>query len=176
MSRETTPGALIDAMEKQAADERLRIRREAEESAARTIAAADAECARITAEALARLDRELAVERQRLVGEAVMAARAERLRMKRRLLAEVWSRAEAEIGRRAAGPGARAALDRLAAEAKAAVGEPCLLTVRTEDASVLASSPDGRRSVDNGLAARLRRARAMAEHEVARLLFGGRTA
>jgi vacuolar-type H+-ATPase subunit E/Vma4 len=173
MVPETTTGALIDAMERQAAEERRRIRSEAEAHAAEVIAAADAECARLSAEAMHALDKELAVERQRIVGEAVMAARAERLRMKRRLLDEVFRRAAAVVARRAEREeDRRAALELLAAEARVVVGEPCSVTVSAD--GVVASSPDGRRRVDNGLAARLRRAESGAEHEVARLLFGGR--
>jgi vacuolar-type H+-ATPase subunit E/Vma4 len=173
MGRDSPPGALIEAMERQAVEERAKILSEAGERAARTLAAAEAECARITAEALGLLDRELSVERQRLVGEAILAARAERLRLKRRLLADAFARAEADIGRRAAGGEARAAFELLAAEARAAVGEPCRVEARADGSAVVASSTDGRRSADNGLAARMRRAKAAAEHEVARLLFGG---
>ncbi len=172
MAQETTTGSLIDAMERQAGDERQRIRSEAEARAGEVLGAADAECERLKAEALYALDKDLVVERQRVVGEAIMQARAERLRMKRRILAEVFRRAREEVDRRVAEAGYPAALALLAAEARAAAGEPCDVTIRAEDGTVTALSPDGRRRVDNGLSARLRRAETYAEHEVARRLFG----
>ncbi len=170
----TTTDALIDAMERQAESERQRIVAEARARAAEVLAAADRECERLTAEALRALEKELAVERQRIVGEAVMKARIERLHMKRRLLAEVFRLSAEEVTRRAASPTAlRTALDALAAEARAAMAEPCDVTVKPEDGTVVAVSADGRRRVDNGLTARLRRAESSAEREAARLLFGG---
>jgi vacuolar-type H+-ATPase subunit E/Vma4 len=172
MAREPTTGSLINAMERQAEDERRLIRSAADARAAEVLAAADAECERRKAEALRSLDKDLAIEKQRIVGEAVMRARAERLRMKRRLLAEVFRRAAQDIDRKKTATGYPAALALLAAEARSAAGEPCDVTVQAEDGSVVARSPDGRRRVDNGLAARLGRAELFAEHEVARLLFG----
>jgi vacuolar-type H+-ATPase subunit E/Vma4 len=173
MDREPTTGALIDAMEHQAADERRRIRSEADARAGGVLASADAECERLKTEALHALDKDLAVERQRIVGEAIMQARAERLRMKRRLLADVFRRAGEKINRRTADAEYPAALALLAAEARAVAGEPCEVTAGVEDGLVTALSSDGRRRVENGIAARLGRAEIVAEHEVARRLFGG---
>ena len=171
---ETTTGALIDAMERQASEERKRIRAEAETRAAATLAEADVEAERLKADALHALEKELAVERQRIVGDSVMRARTERLRVKRRLLAEVFRRAAAEVARRGAGEDERrAALDALGAEARTAVGEPCQLSLDPVSGAVTAASPDGRRRVDNGLPARLARAETYAERDVARILFGG---
>jgi vacuolar-type H+-ATPase subunit E/Vma4 len=176
MVREPTTGSLIDAMERQAGDERRLIKSEAETRAGEVLATADAECERLKAEALHALDKDLAVERQRVFGETIMQARAERLRMKRRLLAEVFRRAKDEVNRRAADTRCAAALALLAVEARATAGEPCDLTTRAEDGVVVASSPDAKRRVDNGLAARLRRAETYGEHEVARRLFGAAAA
>jgi vacuolar-type H+-ATPase subunit E/Vma4 len=171
MPHEKTPSALLSAMEKQAAEERARIHADARAKADGILAAAEAESARLKEEALRVLEKELLVERERLMGEAVMKVRTERLRTKRRLLAEVFRAAEREIGHRRAVDGYAAALDLLAAEARSVVGEPCTVTVKADEGAVLASSPDGRRRVDNGLSARLRKAQASEEHEVARRLF-----
>jgi vacuolar-type H+-ATPase subunit E/Vma4 len=178
MAHEKTPGALLSAMERQAAEERARILAEAQARVDATLAAAEAESSRLKEEALRVLQKDLLVERERLRGEAVMKVRAERLRVKRRLLAEAFRLAGEEIERRKAADGCAAALDLLAAEARAVVGEPCDTTVNAEAGTVLAVSPDGRRRVENGFSARLRKAQASEEHEVARRLFratnGGR--
>ena len=102
-----------------------------------------------------------------------MRARAESLSTRRALLAETFRRAEAEIREMRKGPGGAAALDALAGEARAAVGEPCTVEVSLEDGRVMATSADGRRAVENSLDGRLSRARTAVEPEVARLLFGG---
>jgi vacuolar-type H+-ATPase subunit E/Vma4 len=122
---------------------------------------------------LKRLEQELTTERERLLGEARMEARNERLTMKRRLLADAFGRARAELAPSAIGGGVLAAL---AAEALAAAGEGG--TIQTDDAkaSVVARSRDGRTRVDNSPLTRLARAEAVEEAEVARLLFGVREA
>jgi vacuolar-type H+-ATPase subunit E/Vma4 len=166
-------GALIGAIEERADEERRRLTAEAEARAAEICAAADAECERMQADGLARLERELVAEQRRLLGEARMLARAEGLSSRRALLAESFQRAEKEIQRRKTGTGAAEALAALAEEARAAVGEPCTLEVSANDGRVTATSADGRRTVENGLDGRLRRAQVAAEAAVARRLFGG---
>ncbi len=170
MPDENAPPALLGAIDERAEEERDRIRSEAEERAAAILAAADAECARRKAEALAGLRKELAAEQLRLTGEAMIRARARGLEHRRALLAEAFQRAGEEIARRRAGPEGPAAEAALAREARAAVGEPCSVET-TADGTVRATSKDGRRSVENGLEGRLRRARVVLEHEVARRLF-----
>ena len=174
MASGTDSGALFDAIEDRAGEERARIRAEAEARAGQIGASADAEIERLKAAAMRALEKELAAERQRLLGEARMRARIGRLETKRRFLAEAFKLAGERIARLAAGEGNRAALEGLAAEAKAEVGEPCVVEVRAEDGTVTARSPDGRRSADNSPATRLGRAQAGAEPQVAQLLFGKR--
>lgn len=166
-------GALIGAIEERADQERARLISEAEARVKEIQAAAEAACGQIRAEGMARLEHELAAEQQRLVGEARMRARVEGLVSRRALLAESFRRAEEEIARRKTGPDAAAALATLAEEARAAVGDPCTLDVSAEDGRVVATSADGRRTVENSLDGRLRRATSAAEPAAARLLFGG---
>jgi vacuolar-type H+-ATPase subunit E/Vma4 len=173
MGSEPGSGALFGAIEERAAEERARLIAEAESRVRAISAAAEAECARMKAEAMAVLEHELAAEQQRLYGEARMKARAEGLAARRKLLAEAFLRAEKEIEARKAEPGYRPALTALAEEARAAVGEPCTVEVSAEDARVMATSADGRRRAENSLAGRLRRAQTAAEHLVAEHLFGG---
>ena len=172
MDQEQEPQQLLSAIEERAGEERARIRAEAETRARVTLEEADAEIQRIKAEAVRGLERELASEAQRLVGEARMTARGEGLRVKRRLLEDVFVRASVEIERLCASPDAAAVLQTLSAEASAAVGEPCTVEVDGGKGSVLAASSDGRRRADNSLLSRLERARAVYEAEVAGLLFG----
>jgi vacuolar-type H+-ATPase subunit E/Vma4 len=172
MDQEQEPGQLFSAIEERAREERARIRAEAETRARVTLEEADAEIQRLQAEAVRGLERELASEAQRLVGDARMKARSEGLQVKRRLLEEAFARARVEIERLRASPDAAAALAMLSAEASAAVGEPCTVEVDAARGSVVAASSDGRRRADNSLLSRLARAQAAYEAEVARLLFG----
>jgi vacuolar-type H+-ATPase subunit E/Vma4 len=172
MDQEQEPGQLFSAIEERAGEERARIREEAETRARVTLEEADAEIERLKAEAIRGLERELASEAQRLVGEAWMKARGEGLQVKRRLLEEAFARTRAEIQLLCASPDAAAALEMLSAEASAAVGEPCTVDVDRTRGSVVAASPDGRRRADNSLLSRLDRAQAAYEAEVAGLLFG----
>ena len=172
MDQEQEPRQLFSAIEERAGEERARIRAEAETRARVTLEEADAEIRRFKAEAVRGLERELASEAQRLVGEARMKARGEGLQVKRRLLEDAFARARAEIERLCATPAARAALEMLSAEAAAAVGEPCTVEVDAGKGSVVAASSDGRRRADNSLLSRLDRAQAACEAEVAGLLFG----
>jgi vacuolar-type H+-ATPase subunit E/Vma4 len=176
MDQEQDPGQLFSTIEERAGEERARIRAEAETRVRVTRAETDAEIERLKAEAFRSLERELASEAQRLVGEARMTARGEGLQVKRRLLEETYQRARVEIERLCSSPDAGAAMDALSAEAAAAVGESSVVDVRREDGSVVASSADGRRRADNSLHARLDRARTAYEAEVAGLLFGRRGA
>jgi vacuolar-type H+-ATPase subunit E/Vma4 len=168
---EPGPGALIGAIDEQAEQERARIISEAEQQAARILAKADEECGRLKAEALAGLEKELAAEQLRLLGEARMRARAEGLTRRRAILAEAFQRAREEISRRQQGPQGAAAQAALVEEARAAVGEPCSVQV-SEDGGIQAVSEDGRRSAENGLQGRLLRAQSAVEDQVARRLFG----
>ena len=162
------PAPLIGALEEQASQERDRLVAEARVRAGAILSAADEEIERIRAQALRGLDKELVVERQRVLGEATMRARTERLRLKRRLLGEAFGQARQEITRRAGLPGAETALAKLAAEAASAVGGPC--DTRVEKGIVTATSKDGRKSADNSLEARLARAEKSLEIEAARML------
>ncbi len=165
-------GPLIQAIDERAAEERARILADGEARAREILAAAEAECARAEADALAGLEKELAVDHVRLVGQARMRARTDGLARRRALLEEAFRLAGDRLRALKAGPGAREALERLAEEARAAVGEPCRVQASAADWTVTAESADGRRRVDNGLDGRLTRARVAAEHEVARILFG----
>ena len=173
MEPEAGPGALIGAIEERAAEERARLIAEAEARAKEIRDAAEAECARMKAEAMAGLERELAGEQQRLLGEARMKTRAAGLGARRRLLADAFQRAEKEIAARKTGPHYAAVIAALAEEARAAVGEPCTTDASAGTGNVSASSADGKRSAENSLEGRLRRAQTAAEHLVAERLFGG---
>ena len=176
MDEQQGSGGLFDAIDRRADQERRAIGEEAEARARQILGTADERVGELRAEAMRGLEKELAGHRQRLHGEARMKARAEALVVKRRLLADAFERARAEIERLRGSPAAPEMLKALAAEAAAAVGEPCNVEVRAEDGTVVASAPDGSRAADNGLASRLSRARMVDEPEVARRLFGKRGA
>jgi vacuolar-type H+-ATPase subunit E/Vma4 len=164
---------LFSAIGRQAEQERAAVMAEAEARAREISARADAEAEREKAEAFRRLEREMIGEGQRLLGEARMEARNERLEMKRRLITRAFEAARTELGRLAATPGYRDGLAALAAQAAEAAGEGGSVQTVEAEGSVVAVSKDGRRRVDNGLLSRLARAETRVESEVARILFGG---
>jgi V/A-type H+/Na+-transporting ATPase subunit E len=170
------PDRLFGAIDQRAEEERRTIRTEAEGRARQILAEADARIEALKAEAMRALEKEMAGHRQRLHGDARMKARGEALQVKRRLLAEAFELAGAEIERRRGSPAEAEMMRALAAEAAAAVGEPCAVRTSAEDGTVTATSTDGSRGADNGFASRLRRAKVVDESEVARRLFGKRGA
>jgi vacuolar-type H+-ATPase subunit E/Vma4 len=172
MDQETGPDTLFGALDRRGEEERRAIRGDAESRCRQVLAEADARIEALKAEATRALERELAGDRQRLMGEARMKARAEGLRVKRRLIAEAFARAGKEIERLRASPRADEALKSLAAEAAAAVGQPCTVETSQAEGTAVASSPDGSRRADNSLSSRLKRAQVVDESEVARTLFG----
>ncbi len=169
MDAERGPEGLFAAIGDQAAGERNAVLAEAEARARDILARADAEVGRLRTEAMKRLERELAAEGERLLGEARMAARNDRLAVKRRLLAEAFSRARAELASAAGNPRGLAAL---AAEALAAAGDGGKVETDEARGTVVAHSRDGRTRVENSLLTRLARAETIEEAEVSRVLFG----
>jgi vacuolar-type H+-ATPase subunit E/Vma4 len=176
MDQEPGSDRLFGAIDGRAEEERRIIRADAEARAAQILGQAEERVEALKAEAMRALEKELAAHRQRLHGEARMKARGEALQAKRRLLAEAFERAGTEIARLRGSPEAAEVMRSLSAEAAAAVGEPCKVETSAEDGTVVASSPDGSRAADNGLASRLKRAQMVDEPEVARRLFGKRGA
>jgi vacuolar-type H+-ATPase subunit E/Vma4 len=174
MDQEAGSDTLFGAIDKRGEEERRTIRVDAEARCRQVLAEADSRIEVLKAEATRALERELAGDRQRLLGEARMKARAEGLHVKRRLIAEAFERAGKEIERLRASPGAPEMLRSLAAEAATAVGEPCTVQASSADGTAVAASPDGSRRADNSLASRLKRAQVVDESEVARKLFGKR--
>jgi vacuolar-type H+-ATPase subunit E/Vma4 len=171
MDQETGPDTLFGAIDKRGEEERRTIRGDADTRCRQVLAEADSRIEALKAEAMRGLERELAGDRQRLLGEARMKARAEGLRVKRRLIAEAFARAGKEIERLRASPPAAEVLKSLAAEAAAAVGQPCTVETSAAEGTAVAASPDGSRRADNSLSSRLKRAQVVDESEVARRLF-----
>ena len=196
MGQDPNAGGLFTAIEKSAEGERAVILAAAEAQAREIRARGQAEGERRKAEALRRLEKQLLGEEQRILGEARMEARGEKLLAKRRCIAEAFRRAREEILRLCASDAYPAALERLVEEAIAAAGEAEALEVREADAAagraklaamgahlsvrgvagnpgtVVALARDGRVRVDNSLLARLARAETGDESVVARHLFG----
>lgn len=185
--------ALLDAVRAQAQVERAAILSEARARAGEARAKSEAEVRALRAELICIFEREMAVEGERVVGEAGMAAAARDLAARRQWIARVFDAAGKEIAGRAAGPDYPAMLTRLLAQAAAAAGEGCALVVRGEDLALArriagdtgparevrgegsepgtAIAVSAGRRVDNSLAARLAEARRRMEQDVARLLF-----
>jgi vacuolar-type H+-ATPase subunit E/Vma4 len=185
-------GALLAAVRAQAEAERAAILSAARARAGELAARGEAELRALRAELTRRFEREMAVERERVVGEAALAAAARELQERRQWIGRVFDAAGSEIAGMAAGPRYPEALARLLAQAAGAAGEGCTLLVREADLALArriardaacelrgeGSEPGtaigvsaGRR-VDNSLSSRLAEARRRMEQEVARLLFG----
>ncbi len=198
MEPDSNAGGLFTAIEGTAEQERAAILSEAEAKAREIHARGEAEAEKRKAEALRLLEKQLLGEEQRMLGEARMQARNERLLVKRRCIAEAFRRAREEVLRLCGSDAYPAALELLVEEAAAAAGEADALEVRAADAdacraklaamgircpvrvidaqpgTVVALSRGGRTRVDDSLLSRLARAESREESAVARLLFGVR--
>lgn len=154
------------------------------------------ECEGIERDALAEVEAELAAERDRILGEVRTETRSERLALKRTAMQEVLAEAKSEIERRIGGDGYDTALSSLIREGVAFVGSGAEGVVSEQDlalvkkittsegldcrfsggpvarGSLVLTSSDGRRRVENGLQARLARAHGALSAQVARVLFG----
>jgi len=185
--------ALLAAVRAQGQAERAAILSEARARAGELGAKSAAEVRELRAQLTRRFEREMAVERERVVGEAGMAAAARDLEERRAWIERAFDEAGREIAARAAGPGYPAVLARLLAQAAAAAGEGCALVVCEADLDLAgriardagtarevrgegshpgtAIAVSAGRRVDNSLSSRLAEARGRMEQEVARLLF-----
>jgi vacuolar-type H+-ATPase subunit E/Vma4 len=195
---QTDVDTLLAEVTRQAEAERGRLlaeaRRQVEEARGRTAE----EIRRLEEEAARHLESRLAADRSRIIGRLRMEERNRMLELRR----EAIRRAFEQAGRRLAEGGGsreeyRRLLRRLIGEAVREVGGAADLQVargdkelaRTlaremgldcavrgegeEPGTVVASTGDGLRRVDNSLATRLRTAERVLEQEVSRLLFGG---
>ncbi len=200
MAEDQSPQGLLTAVEERARAERESIVAAARSTARAILERAELQRERMRAEALRRLERQLAVEAQRAHGEALMEERAASLQRKRQLLADAYRRARAELSRLAA-PGSgryRAAFEALLLEAVASCGAVDYVEVRSGDArdcaahlkqmgldsktrevgseplTVVACARGGANRADNSLWSRLARMESQ-EAEVADILFGARS-
>jgi vacuolar-type H+-ATPase subunit E/Vma4 len=96
-SRDASTEQLLDSMRREAEAEKEKIESEAAEHAAKIEREAEQELERIRSEARRRLDRELSVMRSRLVGNAEMEGRAERVRIKREMLDRVFDETRSRL-------------------------------------------------------------------------------
>jgi len=193
-----TSEALFTAVRHQAEAEKQEIFAKARQEADRVQAQADAEIARLKAEAVSRTNKELLLETDRLLGRARMDKGLSLLRAKRELLQEVFDQARREIQALPHGDVYQGILQTLIAEAIAVAGDDAEVTIAESEkdlcmtvvaklgsacslkpsdhrpGTVIAISTDGHRRVDNSLHTRLRKAEMLRRHEIAALLFGRR--
>jgi vacuolar-type H+-ATPase subunit E/Vma4 len=198
MAPDPTTEDLFQVIYRQVENERTALLAEAEALARGLREKAAAEAEHLRSEAFARLEQELRAEELRLMGEARMEARNERLKVKRRYIKEAFRLAGEELLRLSGTDGYSAALRALLSEALEAAGNAneAVVAVREgeEDAcraalkalgftslirgsgnraaTLTVTSADGRRRMDNGLLSRLVKAESIEESEVAKILFG----
>lgn len=198
MCADETSEALFTAVRHQAEAEKQEIFAKARQEADCLQAQADAEIARLKAEAVSRANKELLLETDRLLGRARMDKGLSLLRAKRGLLQEAFEQARREIQALPHGDGYQGTLQALIAEAIEIAGDNAELTIAKSEkdlcktavaemgfscslkpsdhppGTVIATSGDGHRRIDNSLYTRLRTAEMLRRHEIAALLFGRR--
>jgi vacuolar-type H+-ATPase subunit E/Vma4 len=184
---------LLDEIRAQAEAERQRIVQEGRDRAAAVWEKAQVEVRRLEAEALRQLERRLAVDEDRILGEARLEAGGRLLAVRREWIERVFQLAGRRLAERCASPAYEDLLAALMREAAAELGGPGELRVAEADlelarkvarrlglthevrgeggepGTMIAVSRD--RRVDNSLATRLQVAERSLEREVARLLF-----
>lgn len=195
---ETDAAALIVEIGKEAEAQKAQILAEARERARAVLEAADAKIAAATADAERSMEKRARIDADRLLGDVHLAAAAERLRARREAFQEAVTAAGERIQAkvRSSGAASRDALRALLEEALSkvpgeacvrvssaereacvheleALGRPCEIeTANTEPGTVIVTSKDGRRRVDNSLGVRLERAARSQEELIAARLFG----
>lgn len=187
--------ALLADITAQAQAERRKILEESRSRVEAIRARSDEEIRRLEEEASRRHEKRLALERDRILGEALQQERRSRLLARREWIDRAFAGAQARLERISATEGYPGLLRRLIAEAAGAVGEAGEVVVAGQDLALgrslaqelglscavrgegeqagtaVALSSDRLRRVDNSLSARLARARQVIEPEIARLLF-----
>ena len=189
--------ALLEEIRGQSEAERQRILEEGRGRVSAIRARAEEQVRRLEADAERQLARRLAVDEDRLRGEARLESRTQVLAARREWLDRAFQEARSRLARLCASAEYGGFLRRVAAEAAAAVGGQGVLRVAPEEAelargallelgldfevlgeagqkgSLVASSRDGLRRADNGVWTRLAQAAESREQEIARLLFEG---
>jgi len=190
--------ALLSAMREQAEAEKATVLSEAESKAAEIEARSNKEIERLEAGALRQVDGEMRAETDRILGQARMQKRCGLLDVKRSLIEEAFAAARTELDALCAGDEYVVSHDALVSEAVSAVGDDVTIEVAAQDmgrsdtyaaglnvhqetralgdqpGTVIVTSRDGRRKVDNSVVMRLARAEAVATQEIAAMLFGRR--
>jgi vacuolar-type H+-ATPase subunit E/Vma4 len=186
--------ALLEQIRSQAQAEREGILSEGRARAAELRARGQEELRKLEEQERRRLERRLAVDQDRLLGESRLEQRAGLLAVRREWIDRAFQLAGRRLAERCASPGYEALLEALMKEAAEALGGEGELRVAGQDlelarglarrlglthelraegsqpGTVIALARD--RRVDNSLATRLAEAARSMEREVARLLFG----
>jgi vacuolar-type H+-ATPase subunit E/Vma4 len=186
---------LLAEIQAQSEAERERILEEGRRRVEAIRAEADEAIRRLEAEAERQLARRLAVDRDRILGEARLDVRARVLAARREWIGRAFQEARRRLGERGASPEYADLLRRLVREAAEAAGQEGELQVARQDlelcrrlvaelslklevravteqaGTVIVVSGD--RRADNSLGTRLEEAGRSLEQAVARLLFGG---
>ncbi len=190
---------LLVELQSQADAERDKVREEARQKVAEIRARADAEARRIEEESARRLQRDVALDRERIHGRFRMEERRRSLEVRRKALARALERASQLVSERVRSATYGDVLKRLVSEALEAAGRDADFEVARRDAdaarailsalggsgavrdrgdepgTIVAVSPDGLRKVDNSVHKRLTQAGRLLEEAVSRELFGERS-
>jgi len=192
---------LLADLQAQAEAEREKLREETRQKVAEIRGGAEAEVRHIEEEAARRLERQLALDRERIHGRFRIEERRRNLEARRAAVALAFARARdllvGRVGVHEHVDAYRRVLKRLVAEALEAAGRDADVEVARRDVgaareilsslgvsgsvrergeepgTIVAVSPDGLRRADNSLGRRLVQAERLLEEGVSRELFGG---
>ena len=195
MQDDSSIESLLSAIRSRVEQECAEILSTANDEARRIHESADAETDSLLAGALYQAEKELPAEANRIVGLAAAARRRKFQIAKRQAIREAFDAATREMNKLPESPRYGEILRRLIREAAEAAGQGATVTVAADEedicregmadddlgctietgdcplGTVVAVSEDGSRRVDNSLATRMDRAKMLAMHEVAAVLF-----
>lgn len=199
MSTDHDIEALLAMMRQQAEVEKDDILAQAQAEAEQVDARAESEIQAFTAASLRQSEIQLGHESDRILGQMQMENRSEVSAAKNRLLKQAFEQARPEVCASHNSTQYRSLLEILIEQAIAFVGQGGHVTVAEQDlglceaiiaekkfgcsvgtrtghpGTVIATSKDGRRRVDNSLETRLARVEQLMKQDIAQMLFGSQT-
>ena len=196
MSAEQDKDALLAMMRQQGEAEKAEILAQAQADVEQVYAQAEDEIQALTAQSRHQSEIQIAQESERVLGRVQMENRSELSAARNRLLEQAFERAGQEIGKSHDSAAYRSVLKTLIEEAIASVGPDGCITVANQDmelcetimaekqcecsvqtqgdqpGTVIATSQNGRRRVNNSTEIRLTRVEQLMKQDIARILFG----
>ncbi len=163
---------LLSAVKAKAGNERADILSDAEANKRKIIAEADAEIEKMQSEADRQMEKEIRVESDRILGSARAERRNRLLRVKREIVDDAFSRAREKLTELCKSKEYPKISKALVREAVDAVGGDGKVETGKSLGTIIVSTKNGHRRVDNSLMTRLTRVETTGIDRVARRIFG----